>query len=546
MPIFAAAPAGMRAVIASFDVMEQPRSNSKNRKSDAARANSFLNEMGKTPPQALDMEEAVLGALLQQRDALSAVLDILKPESFYKESHKIIYQAIIDLFNESQEIDILSVSNKLRKSNMFEQIGGSYYLAYLTSIVNSAAHIEHHARIVSEMSIKRELIKISGEINRDAWEHSTDVFELLDSAEQKLFKIAETNITKNYADIADVVREALKEIENRKNHEDVLTGVPSGFASLDRITNGWQNSDLIIIAARPGMGKTAFILSAARNAAVQFKKGIAIFSLEMSAVQLVERLLSIEAELSSEKIKSGKLEEYEWRNLHQKADNLQKASIFIDDSSALTVLELRAKARRLKAQHDISLIMIDYLQLMSADMGGGKGGNREQDIAYISRSLKGLAKELNVPVIALSQLSRAVETRADRKPMLSDLRESGSIEQDADMVAFLYRPEYYKVMEDENGPTDGVGYVIIGKNRHGSLDEVRLRFIGQFTKFADMEDDLLGADFGGGNRSFTSAMGSMGIPSEFDSGPNSTIVMPSKLNRPGGPPDLTPNDDIPF
>ena len=789
--------------------------------------------LGKLPPQAVDVEEAVLGALMIEKDALTAVVDILKPETFYKEAHQRAYSAILTLFANSEPIDLLTVTQQLRKSGELELVGGAGYISELTIRVNSAANIEYHARVISEHALKRAMITMASVILRDAYEDTTDVFSLLDQAEQSLFRISESNIKKNYADMGSIVRQALAELETKKNNKDGLTGVPSGFSALDRVTSGWQRSELVILAARPAMGKclgkgtkvvmfdgslkkvedvqlhdllmgddstprrvlsiargqermywvhqnkgisyrvneshilslkrsrnegahtkgdvlnisvreyltksdkfktnykgykvavdfpekslplepyfvglwlgdgidgpghsyssritnvdpevidyltnyadklnlplvkyqqagktanyaitsgqrgirsefciqdqlhslnvvehkhiprtylinstanrlnllaglidsdghyqeefncyevtqknhelaeqikylcdtlgfrvslkekrasirsigfettvyrlrifgnldsipvrierkkaiplrakadwrvtgiqveydkvddyygftidgnhlflledmtvthnTAFVVSALRNAAVDFGQPVAIFSLEMSAVQLVYRLISAEAEIDSEKIKKGSLAPHEWAQLHHKIQRLSEAPIFIDDTPALSILELRAKCRRLKAQHDIQMVVIDYLQLMQGDSKGG--GNREQEIASISRALKNLAKELNVPVIALSQLSRAVETRGgDKKPQLSDLRESGSIEQDADMVCFLYRPEYYNITQDETGnSTAGIGEVIIAKNRSGSLDTIQLRFINKFTKFCDVD-----------------------------------------------------------
>ncbi len=833
--------------------------------------------LGKLPPQAPDLEEAVLGALMIEKDALTAVIDILKPLSFYKDSHREIYQAILDLFAESQPVDLLTVTQRLRTSGKLEVAGGPFYVATLTERVNSAANIEFHARIVAEQSIKRELISVASEILRDGYEDTTDALQLLDKAQQHLFNVSESNIRKSVADMRSLMQQAIKELEAKKDHKDGLTGVPSGFTALDRVTSGWQKSDLVIIAARPAMGKclgkgtkvlmfdgtlkkvedvqagdllmgddstprrvlsiargrermywvrqnkgmdyrvneshilslkrsrneglhahgdvlnitvkdylgkstkfksnykgykaaveftekevsihpyflglwlgdghnyssrittqdrevinymhtyadelalelveytqenkcnnyaitkglrggrnffsiqdelrklnvmqnkhipqvylsnstrnrlallaglidsdghyleqsngyeitqknrhlaeqikfmcdsigfrtsliskkaiissigyeaevhrvriygdidrvpvrierkkakpytnsrcwqmtgiqvefdkvddyygfeidgnrlflledmtvthnTAFVLSALRNAAVEFNMPAAIFSLEMSAVQLVNRLISAEAELESEKIKKGNLAAYEWEQLHVRIRRLEAAPIFIDDTPALSILELRAKCRRLKQQHDIQLIIIDYLQLMSGDAAGKGGGNREQEIASISRALKNIAKELNVPVIALSQLSRAVETRGgDKKPQLSDLRESGSIEQDADMVMFLYRPEYYGITEDEGGhSTSGVGEVIIAKHRNGSLDNVALRFIGKYTKFMDLE----GSDFGG----FGALPGPGGIPQEFDE--PGTIRLGSRANT--LPPAInSPEDELP-
>ena len=817
--------------------MDKNYQNSPSNNNDNKRGfgkNLFLetlrSESGKLPPQAIELEEAVLGALMIEKDALTAVVDILQPSSFYKESHQRIYNAILLLFGKSEPIDMLTVTNQLRSTGELEFIGGASYLVKLTNKVNSAANIEYHARIITQSAIKRDMIKIAGDILKDAYEDTTDVFNLLDKTEQNFFEISERNIRKNYADASTIMRATIEELEKKKNNKDGLTGVASGFTDLDRITSGWQNTELTIIAARPAMGKclgkgtkvlmfngslrnvedvkrseflmgddstprevlsvargrekmywirqnkandyrvneshilslkrsrnegkykkgdvlnitvedyleksdkfktnykgykvavefeekyleiepyflglwlgdghsyssritnidtevigylenyaeklelelveyrqegkttnygitkgfqgkqdffsiqhqlrelnllqnkhipqhflinstenrlqllaglldsdgnydaqfncfeisqknenlanqikflcdtlgfrtsikkkntsikalnfkgtafrvrifgnldviptkierkqarplkakadfrvtgikvefdkvddyygfeidgnrlflledmtvthnTAFVVSAMRNAAVEWNIPVAMFSLEMSATQLMLRLISAEAEIDSNKLRKGKLENHEWVQLHQKIKNLSNAPIYIDDTPALSILEMRAKCRRLKAQFDIGLVIIDYLQLMTADSGGGSKGNREQEIAAISRAMKNLAKEINVPVIALSQLSRAVETRGgDKRPQLSDLRESGSIEQDADMVMFLYRPEYYKITQDEQGnSTEGVGEVIIAKNRSGDVDTVKLRFIGKYTKFTDLD-----------------------------------------------------------
>lgn len=498
---------------------------------------------GKLPPQALELEEAVLGALMLEKDALSAVADILKPESFYKEANQRVFRAIINLFAESEPIDLLTVTSRLRSSGELALVGGPGYVTELTTKVHSAANIEAHARIISQAAIKRELIRVSSDILRDAFEDTTDVFQLLDRTEQALFQVSESNIRKNYVDMRSLMNITINELEAKKNQPDGLTGVPSGFSALDHLTSGWQPSELIILAARPGMGKTAFVLSTMRNAAVDYKKGVAIFSLEMSAVQLMNRLISAEAEIEGEKIKKGTLAPHEWQQLHSRINNLANAPIFIDDTPALSVLELRAKCRRLKAQHDIQMVIVDYLQLMTADTGGKGGGNREQEIAIISRSLKGLAKELNVPVIALSQLSRAVETRGgDKKPQLSDLRESGSIEQDADMVIFLYRPEYYGFSQDEAGNSLlGVGEVIVAKNRAGSLDNVSLRFIGRYTKFADLDSFYEAGAPASGERSFP-ASDSIG---NFESSASMSTFR-SKANDIGDFDLNNPNGDAPF
>lgn len=457
----------------------------KNIKSSVA---TLVSEHGKLPPQALDLEEAVLGALMIEKDALTAVIDILRPESFYKEAHQRIYSAIQSLFQKSEPIDILTVTNELRQKGELEFAGGAYYITYLTDRVASSAHAEYHSRILAQKHIQRELIRISSEIIKDAYEDTTDVFNLLDKAEQNLFSVAEGNIRKNYDKMSSLIGQAIKQIEIARSQEGGISGVQSGFSALDRVTSGWQKSDLIILAARPGMGKTAFVLSMARNTAVEFKKPTAVFSLEMSSLQLVNRLIASETELSAEKLKKGNLAHHEWEQLNSKIGRLADAPLFIDDTPALSVFELRAKCRRLKAQHNIGLIIIDYLQLMTTG-GENRGGNREQEISTISRSLKSIAKELDVPIIALSQLSRAVETRGgDKRPQLSDLRESGAIEQDADMVLFIYRPEYYGLEQDEQGnSTQGTAELIIAKHRNGALETVNLRFIANLAKFTDLD-----------------------------------------------------------
>ncbi|PSR53233.1 replicative DNA helicase [Adhaeribacter arboris] len=497
--------------------------------------------LGKIPPQSLDLEEAVLGALMLEKDALTTVIDILKPQSFYKDAHQKIFKAILALFDKSEPIDILTVTQQLREDGELEFVGGPYYIMNLTTRIHSAANVEFHARIITENSIKRDLISISSEVEKRAFEDTTDVFDLLDYAEKSLFEVSEANIRKNFDDMRSLMHKAIKELEEKKNQKEGLTGVPSGFTALDRVTSGWQPSDLVILAARPAMGKTAFVVSAMRNAAVDFRKPVAIFSLEMSSLQLVNRLISAEAELEGEKIKKGNLADYEWAQLNHKISRLSEAPIYIDDTPGLSIRELRTKCRRLKAQHDIQMIIIDYLQLMTGNEGKGVGGNREQEIASISRALKMLAKELSVPVIALSQLSRAVETRGgDKKPQLSDLRESGSIEQDADMVIFLYRPEYYGITEDELGnPTQGVGEVIIAKHRNGSIGSVNLKFIGKFTKFGDLEGDFGSDPFGGGNAL---------PPSNFDDpfGGGNAVRLPSKMNGDSLPKSSFDTEEPPF
>ncbi len=491
------------------------------------RLNNLVSGLGKLPPQAVDLEEAVLGALMLEKDALSAVIDILKPEIFYKDSHQKIFQAIQVLFIKSSPVDILTVTAQLRQQGDLEMVGGAYYITELTNRVASAANIEYHARIISQKYIQRELIKISTEIINNAYEDTTDIFDLLDSAEKNLFEIAQNNLRRDSRKMDDIIRESLDSIEKLKDKVDGLTGVASGFTALDRITSGWQPSDLVIIAARPAMGKTAFVLSCARNAAVQFNKPVVVFSLEMSSVQLVNRLISGETEIEQEKIRKGNLAEWEWQQLHSKIGRLTEAPLFIDDTPALNIFEFRAKCRRLKAQYDIQLIIVDYLQLMHGK-GDSKSGNREQEIGSISRALKSVAKELNVAVIALSQLSRAVENRpgSSKRPMLSDLRESGSIEQDADMVLFLYRPEYYGLEEDEQGrSTAGIGEVIIAKHRNGEVGTVPLRFVGKYVKFVDLEEDF------GSSGGFSNPDPLAGIsPSSNFEKPNNFIIKPSRMD----------------
>lgn len=455
---------------------------------------------GKVPPQAKDLEEAVLGAIMLEKSAFDTVIEILKPECFYVEAHQRIYNAMQSLSNKSQPIDILTVAEELRFREELEMVGGAYYVTKLTNAVVSSANIEAHSRIVLQKFIQRELIRISGEIIADAYEDSTDVFDLLDDAESKLFEITNNHLRKNFDTIDSVLVKTIQRIEDLRHKNEDVTGVPSGFPSLDRVTYGWQSTDLIILAARPAVGKTAFALNLARNAALNAKKQtpVAMFSLEMSAGQLVQRILAAESEIWLEKIARGKLEEHEMKQLYARGiQRLAQAPLFIDDTPALNIFELRAKCRRLKNKHNIGLIIVDYLQLMSGT-GENRNSNREQEISNISRNLKALAKELSVPIIALSQLSRAVETRGagkdgNKMPQLSDLRESGAIEQDADMVMFLYRPEYYDITTDAMGESNrGETLVRIAKHRNGTLETIKLRALLHIQKFT--EDD--GSSFG--------------------------------------------------
>lgn len=448
-----------------------------------------VRQSGVRLPHVVEIESAVLGAVLIDREAINLIKEVISVDSFFVEEHKIIFQVVLDMSEAGEAIDTQSVTRELRNRGMIRQVGGPRFVASLTAHVNSASNVEFHAMIMAQAGIKREMIRVAGEIIQQGAENELDIFDLLDKTEKSFFKISERNIRKNYADAKTIMRTTITELESKKlSNNEGITGVPSGFRDLDGLTGGWQKTELIIIAARPGMGKTAFVVSAMRNAAVDHQKAVAIFSLEMSATQLMLRMISAEAELDSEKLRKGTLQPHEWEQLHHRITKLAGSKIFIDDTPALSILELRAKCRRLKAQHDLNMVIIDYLQLMTGDAGSGVSNSREQEIATISRSLKNLAKELEVPVIALSQLSRAVETRGgNKRPQLSDLRESGSIEQDADMVMFLYRPEYYKITEDENGnSTEGIGEVIIAKNRAGITETVPLQFIGKFTKFANL------------------------------------------------------------
>jgi replicative DNA helicase len=495
---------------------------------------------GKVPPQAKDLEEAVLGAIMIEKSAFDTVVEILKPECFYVEAHQRIYQAMQSLSNKSQPIDILTVAEELRTREELEMVGGAYYVTKLTNTVVSSANIEAHSRIILQKFIQRELIRISGEIIGDAYEDSTDVFDLLDDAESKLFEITNNHLRKNFDTIDSVLVKTIQRIEDLRHKNEDVTGVPSGFPSLDRVTYGWQNTDLIILAARPAVGKTAFALNLARNAVMNPSKqtAVALFSLEMSAGQLVQRILSAESEIWLEKIARGKLEEHEMKQLYARGiQRLAQAPLFIDDTPALNIFELRAKCRRLKNKHNIGLIIIDYLQLMSGT-GENRSTNREQEISNISRNLKALAKELSVPIIALSQLSRAVETRSagkdgNKMPQLSDLRESGAIEQDADMVMFLYRPEYYDITHNEMGESNrGETHVRIAKHRNGSLETIKLRALLHIQKFT--EDDASG--FGS-----TGLTGNWKPVSDVDGGARVFVQTGSKMN------DLPDDDgDTPF
>ncbi len=451
------------------------------------------NEYGKMPPQALELEEDVLGALMLEKDAYTMVADILKSEFFYKETHQKIFDAIVDLGLHQEPIDMHTVTEQLRKRGTLEEVGGPYFIALLTSRVASAAHLLYHSQIIVQKYIARELIRISREVQTKAFDEKMDVDDLMQEAETSIFQLTQQNMKKDVIQINPVIEEARERMKDAAKKQGA-SGLPSGFHKLDQITSGWQRSDLIIIAARPAMGKTAFVLSMAKNMAVDCNIPIAIFSLEMANVQLVNRLLMNVCSLNGEKIKNGQLTTAEWEKFDKDVTALYDAPIFVDDTPSLSITELRSKARRLVKEHNIQCVMIDYLQLMNA--GGMPYGSREQEVSMISRSLKGLAKELDIPVIALSQLNRGVEGRTGiegKRPQLSDLRESGAIEQDADMVCFIHRPEYYGHTEDGHGNIlIGKAEIIIAKHRNGAVDTIVLDFKNTYARFMNEGEDFLG------------------------------------------------------
>ena len=455
-----------------------------------------LMEVGKVQPQALDFEAAVIGACLIEKDAIVNIGNILEPESFYDSRHQTIFATIKKLASEEKPVDILTVTEQLKVDGTLEDVGGPYYIAELSQNILSAAHIEYHANIIAAKALARKLIAYTSEIRDMAFDDSEDMAEVMQKAEGKLFELSRQNMKKDYTQINPVIDEAYKLLQAAAKRTDGLSGLSSGFQSLDKVTSGWQKSDLIIIAARPAMGKTAFVLSMCRNIAVNNKEPVAMFSLEMSNVQLVNRLIVNVCEIIGDKIKSGQLQPYEWNQLDYKIRDLYDAPLYIDDTPQLSVFELRSKARRLVREHGVKIIIIDYLQLMNAS--GMSYNSRQEEVSTISRSLKGLAKELNIPIVALSQLNRSVENRVgadandinSKRPQLSDLRESGAIEQDADMVCFIHRPEYYHIHKDQNGnSTKGVAEFIIAKHRNGEVKDVRMRFQSEYARFSDINDE---------------------------------------------------------
>ena len=445
----------------------------------------LTDEYGHLQPQAPELEKAVLGALMIEKDAYSLVSEILKPESFYEHRHQLIYAAITDLAIQQKPIDLLTVTEHLRFMGHLDEVGGPFYITQLSGMMASSAHIEYHARIIAQKYLARELITFTSNIQKKAFDETEDVDDIMQEAEGRLFEISQQNMKKDYTQINPVIQEAYEMLRTAAARTDGLSGLASGFHKLDKMTSGWQNSDLIIIAARPAMGKTAFVLSMAKNIAVNNKVPVALFSLEMSNVQLVNRLIVNVCEIPGEKIKSGQLAPYEWGQLDYKIKELYDAPLYVDDTPSLSVFELRTKARRLVREHDVKIIIIDYLQLMTGPPE--LRGMREQEVSNISRSLKAIAKEMSIPVIALSQLSRDVEKRGGNKiPQLSDLRESGAIEQDADIVMFIHRPDYYGT-EDE-GAVPGQAQIIIAKHRNGSTDVVPMIFRKNEARFVDANE----------------------------------------------------------
>ena len=451
---------------------------------------------GHIPPQALDLEEAVLGALMLEKDGIITVQEYLSAESFYSEKHRIVFKAIEELATELKPIDLLTVTEKLKQQRQLKAVGGAQYLTSLTQKVASASNLEFHSTIVAQKYVQRELIRAAGEILNRSYDESEELTDLLNFAEQEIFKVSEGHISKEVQNSKSIIGKTLEMIQEAVKKGGKINGVPTGFKDLDKLTLGWQPSDMIIIAARPSMGKTAFVLSMARNIAVNEGKGVAFFSLEMSSTQLMMRLLVAESQLSSADVRSGRLTTEQWNHLEVSAKPLAEAPIYIDDTPALPVSEFRSKVRKLKAQHDIQLVIIDYLQLMTGPKD--TKGNREQEVAYISRTLKAVAKELNIPIIALSQLNRSAEAMGgSKRPQLSNLRESGAIEQDADIVAFIHRPEYYGLTELEDGTsTEGLAELIVAKHRNGATDIIKMKFRKEFAQFGDF-DPLDGALYSG-------------------------------------------------
>ena len=445
---------------------------------------------GHLQPQALEIERVVLGALMIDKDAFSVVSEIIRPETFYEPRHQKIYQAIQSLNMEERPVDFMTVIEELKRQGDLEDVGGSAYIMELTERVASSAHLEYHAHIIHQKFLARQLISFTGRIQEMAFDETIDPDSLMQEAEGQMFEITQKNMRSDFTQIDPVIKKATETLKIAAQNSGGMTGIPTGYSKLDEMTSGWQNSDLVIIAGRPAMGKTSFALSLAKNIAVDYRVPIALFSLEMNNEQLVQRLISNVCEIPGQKILSGQLSDDEWNRFDRNINKLIGTPIYIDDTAGLSVFELRTKARRLVREKGVKIIMIDYLQLMNAN--GMRFGNRQEEVSTISRSLKGLAKELNIPILALSQLNRGVESREGnegKRPQLSDLRESGAIEQDADMVLFVHRPEYYRIYQDEHGnDLHGVAQILIAKHRKGGTGDVNLHFRGEFTRFEDPYD----------------------------------------------------------
>jgi replicative DNA helicase len=464
-----------------IQMAETQKSRSK-AKSKAKPINEILG--ARVPPHSSDAEMSVLGAMLLDRNAISKVAGLLVTESFYNEANKIIYDAILSMYDRQINVDIITLSDDLVKRDLLETVGGTYYLAEIMSQTPSSANVEFHARIVQEKYLKRSLLNAAGQILENCYDDTVDALDEIDRAEAEVFKIAEKRFSKSYSTLNKLAHDALDMITKFQERDSTgLTGVPTSYTELDNMLGGFQNSDLVIIAARPSMGKTALSLSIARNVAVLNKRPVAYFSVEMAAVQLVVRLLSAEAQINQQKIRTGNISQQDMMKIVNTLGKLAEAPLYIDDSPALSLMELKAKCRRLKAEHKIELVMIDYLQLLHSP----KAESREREISIISGSLKQMAKELDIPVIAMAQLNRSVDSRNDKRPMLSDLRESGSIEQDADVVMFINRPEVYKIMTyEDNMPTENTAEVIIGKQRNGPTGTVRMAYIKDYARFENL------------------------------------------------------------
>ncbi len=526
--------------------MEIMPQNDTRRKTRMSYEQAFSMNGGNKPPQALELEENVLGALMLDENALNTAIDVLHEEYFYNPGNQVIFRAIHKLFEKNQPVDMLTVTNQLRQSGELEMAGGAFHITELTSHIVSGAHIEYYCRVLSEKYIARELIRVSTETIAKSYDETTDVVDLLDKTETYLMDINDKNFRSDFHPIGDFVYDATQQIEKVMDNNGQLPGIQSGYIDLDRVTSGFHPGTLIILAARPAMGKTAFALSMARNMAVDHNKPVAFFSLEMTGIELAMRLISGEAQIAGDKLKKGELAQHEKTQLEIRTQALNDAPIYIDDTPQLTIYELRAKCRRLKQKHDIQMVFIDYLQLMTAGTDNSKNGNREQEISTISRQLKALSKELDIPVLAMSQLSRAVETRGGtKKPMLSDLRESGAIEQDADIVMFIYRPEYYGLLEDDKGSTAGMADIIIAKHRSGGVGEVRLRFVGQYARFENPQSSF--------QEQATNSF--MARNTSFDEHGKMTMIVDSKINNQlddessqqgGNPFSLPPDNEVPY